>query len=225
MSARTSTDPGRALRWRVMPATLTAVTAVLGMTAPAPHAAAGTTPMGASATNAYVANLGSGSVTPIDTATNTAGTPIPVGLDPYFMASTPNGKTLYVVSSARVTAISTATGKVKAVIRDIDEPGPIAITPNGRTAYVVNYVTATVIPINTATNRAGKPIPVGGSPAAIAITPGGKTAYVANRISVIPIDTATNTPGTAIPRALSRMTSRLPPTERRLTSPAGRAAR
>jgi YVTN family beta-propeller protein len=44
---------------------------------PGAAAAAATT-----APSAYVANQGNGTVTPIDTATNTAGTPIPVGIDP-----------------------------------------------------------------------------------------------------------------------------------------------
>ena len=49
-------------------------------------------------------------------------------------------------------------------------------------------------PIRTATNKALKPIKVGGGPVAIAITPDGKTAYVANRGSgtVTPIKIATN---------------------------------
>jgi len=44
---------------------------------PGAAAAAATT-----APTAYVANQGNGTVTPIYTATNTAGTPIPVGTDP-----------------------------------------------------------------------------------------------------------------------------------------------
>jgi hyaluronoglucosaminidase len=40
-------------------------------------------------TTAYVANTNYGTVTPIDTATNTAGTPIPVGSGPWAIAITP----------------------------------------------------------------------------------------------------------------------------------------
>ena len=40
-------------------------------------------------------NITRATVTPIDTATNTAGTPIPVGMEPSFIAITPNGATAY----------------------------------------------------------------------------------------------------------------------------------
>ena len=46
----------------------------------------------------YVANLGSGTVTPVSTATNTAGQPIKVGSQPSAIAITPDGKTVYVAN-------------------------------------------------------------------------------------------------------------------------------
>ena len=56
---------------------------------------------------AYVANQFSDTVTPIDVATNTHGTPIPVGHQPFAVAITPNGKTVYVTTAGdgRVTPI------------------------------------------------------------------------------------------------------------------------
>jgi DNA-binding beta-propeller fold protein YncE len=51
-----------------------------------------------------------GEVTPISTATNTAGNPIRVGCDPYFLAITPDGKTVWVANGDRtLPPISTAT--------------------------------------------------------------------------------------------------------------------
>src|SRR5947199_6482002 len=44
----------------------------------------------ASSHTAYITNAGSGSATPIDTATNTAGTPIGVGGNPLGVAATPD---------------------------------------------------------------------------------------------------------------------------------------
>ncbi len=63
---------------------------------------------------AYVVNQMSGTVTPIRTATNTAGKAINVGKYPYAIAITPNGKTAYVVNTflSTVTPIFTATGTV-----------------------------------------------------------------------------------------------------------------
>ena len=66
------------------------------------------TPDGATA---YVANLGADNVTPIDIATNTAGTPIAVGDSPCGIAITPDGATAYVTNAGadNVTPIDTAT--------------------------------------------------------------------------------------------------------------------
>ena len=120
---------------------------------------------------AYV--TGSGTVTPIRTATNTAGPPITVGDFPIGIAITPNGRTAYVTNwySGTVTPIRTATNTAGTPITVGHDPDGIAITPNGRTAYVTNFNSGTVTPIRTATNTAGTPIRVGRSPYGIAITP------------------------------------------------------
>ena len=47
----------------------------------------------------YVSNGRGGTVTAIDTATNTPGPPISVGLGPGLIAITPDGKTVYVTSN------------------------------------------------------------------------------------------------------------------------------
>jgi len=46
--------------------------------------------------------LNSGSDTPIQVATNTAGIPIPVPHEPFILAVTPDGKTLYVTGGANL---------------------------------------------------------------------------------------------------------------------------
>ena len=50
---------------------------------------------------AYVTNSGSGTVTPIRTATSTAAIPVAVGSDPGAIAITPDGTTAYVTNSVR----------------------------------------------------------------------------------------------------------------------------
>jgi YVTN family beta-propeller protein len=151
---------------------------------------------------AYVANFSSNSVTPIDTATNTAETPIAVGTNPFGIAITPDGATAYVTNngSSSVTPIDTATNTAETPIAVGSDPVAIAITPDGATAYVTNFNSNSVTPIDTATNSAGTAIAVGNQPDGIAITPDGATAYVVNHFSnsVTPIDTATNTAGAAI---------------------------
>ena len=151
---------------------------------------------------AYVANEAGGSVTPIDTATNTAGPAIPVGTEPEAVAITPDGQTAYVANfgSSTVTPIDTALNTTGGMAIPVGaDPKAVAITPDGQTAYIANYVGDTVTPIDTATNKAGPAIPAGTAPKAVAITPDGRTAYVTNFYNVTPIDIATNKPGTSIP--------------------------
>ena len=80
---------------------------------------------------AYVANSGSGTVTPIRTATNTAGKAITVGTCPADIAITPDGKTAYVLNfgSGTVTPIDTASNTAGKPITVGRGPGAIAITP------------------------------------------------------------------------------------------------
>jgi YVTN family beta-propeller protein len=125
----------------------------------------------------FAANATTNSVTPISAATNRAGKSIKVGMEPYSMAITPNGRTLVVVSQDNtVTLIDTATNKVTGTINVVTSPvwyttQPVAITPDGRTAYVVSYESNAVTPISLTTGKAAKPVAVGESPIAIAISP------------------------------------------------------
>jgi YVTN family beta-propeller protein len=81
---------------------------------------------------AYVTNAGSDTVTPIDTATNTAGPAIAVGATPGEVAITPDGKTAYVANfnSATVPPISTTTNTAGAEITVGSSPHGVAITPD-----------------------------------------------------------------------------------------------
>src|SRR6266704_1884092 len=170
----------------------------------------------------YVA--ASNGMTPIATATNTAGKPIKIGASPAALATTPDGKTAYAVPGARrgptVTPIAPATntpGKPINIGGGFPRAVAIAITPDGKTVYVVSASSrrTTVTPISTSTGTPGKPINIGGigrltAETAIAITPDGKTAYIATAAyiagscagcpvgSVIPVATANGTPGKPI---------------------------
>ena len=69
-------------------------------------------------------------MTPIRTATNTAGPPITVGPGPFDIAITPNGKTAYVLNfnGDTVTPIRTATNTAGPPITVGIAPNAIAIT-------------------------------------------------------------------------------------------------
>jgi YVTN family beta-propeller protein len=150
----------------------------------------------------YVGNLGSGTITPINTATN-ATSPTTAINSPAAVAITPDGKTALVAnwSQGTVTPITLATMATGSPISVGNNPSAIAITPDGTKAYVANYSgSGTVTAITLSTNTAGSPIPVGRKPYGVAITPDGATAYIANQQdgTVTPITTATNTPGPPI---------------------------
>jgi YVTN family beta-propeller protein len=161
-------------------------------------------PASAPAQNAYITNrnqnASNGTVTVIDTATNTVvGSPITVGIEPTGVAVSPDGSKVYI----------TNTGPA--------DFGPS--NPPGSTVSVIDTATNTVV---------GSPITVGQSPQGVAVSPDGSHVYVAipnpsqsgigfGTVSVI--DTATNTvfpitmPGTV------RLAWRSPPTAAKSMSP------
>ena len=83
---------------------------------------------------AYVANLGSNTVSVVDVAGHTAVATIAVGDNPDGVATTPDGARAYVANflSDNVSVIDTATNTVTATI-DVGS-GPVATLPSARMA-------------------------------------------------------------------------------------------
>ena len=104
-------------------------------------------------------------VTPVDTVTHSAGSPIVLAKGGQSIAVTPNGKTVYVpiISLKAVIPIRTATNTALPPIPVGDEPFAMVVTPNGRTVYVGNA--SSVTPIRVSTNSPLADIPVGNQPA------------------------------------------------------------
>jgi len=119
---------------------------------------------------AYVANFGSNSVSPIDTATNKAGPAIAVGSQPYALAMVPHHRSMYVVNygSGTVTPVSTATNKAGRAVRVGTDPESIAFTANGGTAVVANEGSGNDTGIDTATS-ASATAPVGNAPVSVLV--------------------------------------------------------
>ncbi len=133
-------------------------------------------------------------ITPVETATDTAGRPLKVAASK--LAFAPNGKTAYALNPLLgVVPIETATGKPGKPIALLPAlPTDLAVTPNGKTIEVLGTpdpslergsptgANWTLTPIATATGKAGKPIELGAnlgsSGGMVAIAPNGKTAYV-----------------------------------------------
>ncbi|MGH6795069.1 MAG: YncE family protein [Methylocella sp.] len=160
----------------------------------------------AAAPFAYVTiNSGNpGTVSVINTASNTVVATVPVGGQPIGVAVTPDGKHAYVTNQSNdsVSVIDTASNTVVAAVPVGGLPSGVAITPDGQHAYVTNTSSGNVSVIATASNTVvatvtGIPHFSGG----VAVTPDGKHAYVTNlgSATVVVIDTATNTVAATVP--------------------------
>src|SRR5579864_5297690 len=92
------------------------------------------------ANSAYVTNFNSGTVSVIDTQTNTVIATVSLGTNPAVVAITPDGSQAYVSDngSSTVSVIDTQTNAVIATMSVGINPSFFAITPNGTQAYVAN---------------------------------------------------------------------------------------
>src|SRR6266852_4390768 len=81
-------------------------------------------PASTRAQNAYITNQNSSTVSVIDTATDTVIATIPVGLNPFGVAVSPDGSKVYVtnLSAGTVSVIDTATNTVSATISNVGSP-------------------------------------------------------------------------------------------------------
>ncbi len=131
---------------------------------------------------AYVANKESGTISVIDTATNTVETTIGTIPFPYKIAMTPDGSSVYVTSFfyGTISVIDTDTNQ----INDIDvEPCPtdIAVTPDGSRAYVATTLFDRLSIVDTGTNTMTSTVGDWGDfshPIDMAITPDGSRGFV-----------------------------------------------
>jgi YVTN family beta-propeller protein len=128
----------------------------------------------------YTANIGSGTVTPIDVEGGRARASVRVGERPEGMAFSPDGSLLYVVSreSDEVSVIDTDCGRVVGSITTGRGPVRIAMTPDGgRIAFPLFHQNAVQI-ADTAERRVIHTIPVGSQPAGTTLSADGKLLFV-----------------------------------------------
>ncbi|MGY4711863.1 YVTN family beta-propeller repeat protein [Mycolicibacterium sp. CBM1] len=138
---------------------------------------------------------GNGTVTVPVSLTVDAGDAMSVGSLPVAVATSADGKRMYIVDaqSNSVKVYDAATNDPIGAIRVGASPYSIALSPDGTRAYVVNSDDHTISVIDTTTmTTVADPIALGGNPTGIAVGPDGAHIYVTNstqnRVSVI--DTA-----------------------------------
>jgi YVTN family beta-propeller protein len=149
----------------------------------------------------YVTDEQAGTVSQVDLATGTVGTPITVGSQPVAIAISPDGSMAYVADygSSEIVPIALATGDAGTPIMLSDRPNAIAITPNGKTAYVVSD-NGREWPITLAGDHVGNPTTIPANSDAIAIAPNGATAFITNVAdgTISPFTLSTGEVGTPI---------------------------
>ncbi|MEU0391893.1 cytochrome D1 domain-containing protein [Streptomyces sp. NPDC006208] len=179
---------------------------------PVPSIRVGDSPQGVAMSldgrRGYVANLGSGSVSVINTLTNrTEDHPIRVGKNPRDVAVSPDRRQVYVTNygSDSVSVIDTLTNRVDRTIPVGSTPAGVTVSRDGRWVYVTlsrsGSVRGSVSVIDTLTNRVDRTIPVGKDPQGVAVSPDRRQVYVTNygSDSVSVIDTLTNRVDRTIP--------------------------
>jgi len=142
---------------------------------------------------------GSGTISVIDTDSNTVVAPIAVGLFPHAVGFTPDNTRAYVTNfnSSDVSVIATSTSSVVATVGVGRAPYGVAVTPDGTRVYVSNWADGTTSVIDTISNTVVATILVGTGPSCVAFTNDGARTYMINSSldygSVSVIDTATST--------------------------------
>jgi YVTN family beta-propeller protein len=149
--------------------------------------------------HAYITNRGSGSVSVIDTVSDTATVTatISVGQYPVGVALAPDGRRAYITNygSGSVSVIDTVSDTVTATISVGQYPVGVALAPDGRRAYITNRGSGSVSVIDTVSDTVIATIPVGQYPWGVALAPDGRHAYITNyhSNSVLVIDTVSDT--------------------------------
>ena len=152
---------------------------------------------------AFVTNLDSNNVTPVDLGTWRAGKPIAVGNEPVAVAVSvgPAGATAFVADfgSNQVTPINVSTLQAGAPIAV--GPGPQTVAVSAGQVLVGNFSNSTVTPINASTLQPGKAVPIPLNPTAMAVAPSGATTYVCGGAGVVPV--TVNALGLAVGAAIA----------------------
>jgi len=141
----------------------------------------------------YVANIGSGSVTVIDRASDTVKS-IPTAAGAEGIALSPDGREVWVTNRGAntISVIEVATDNIVASFESGGQmPIRVKFTPDGKEACVSNARSNSVTVFDAAARKLVATIEVGAVPVGIQMTPDGKRAFVANtndnKVSVLDV--------------------------------------
>ena len=149
----------------------------------------------------YVVNYLDGTVSVIDTDTNTVINTFTLSTNTRGLTLSPDSTIAYVSNTGSgpvgpdfVAVMNTTTGTFTTIAVGIG-PNDLAVNSTGTVVYVANGLGDTVSVIDTGSNTVIKTIPVGDNPEGVSFSPDGSVAYVANfdDDSVSVIDTGSHT--------------------------------
>lgn len=120
---------------------------------------------------------------------------IDVGPKPFGVATTPDGKRVYVANSGNntVSVIDTTANNVIDTVKVGTSPYGVAVSPDGKKVYVTNQGSDNISVIDTVTNNVTATVKVVKYPAGVAVTPDGTKVYVANHCKYVGTVSVINT--------------------------------
>ena len=158
---------------------------------------------------AYITNYGSNTVSVINVATHAVVKTIPVGVNPYGVAVSPNGSKVYVTNNGDETISVITTNfnplldavTATVILDELESPFGIAVSHDGTKVYVVenfgDLYDSRILVINTLTYGTIASILVGRNATGIAVSTDGSKIYVGNyddnTVSVITYNSISNT--------------------------------
>jgi YVTN family beta-propeller protein len=150
------------------------------------------------ATYVYVAESGTNNVAIIDAGAGALKQELPVGVNPVFVAQTPDNSSVYVANkgSGTVSIIAAGTLTLDSTVAVGASPTWITVKPDGSTVYVLNQGSGTITVIDTTSKAVVGTVAVGTSPTMMAYDTVNHRLYVANTggNSVTVFDTDTQVP-------------------------------
>ena len=133
----------------------------------------------------YVVNTDSGSITAIDTATDTPLWELPVGVEPRSIALDPRGPRAYVsgFAAGTVSVVDLATGAPLATFATGRRPYGVVVSPDGGVLFVAESGAGAVALFDTGTRERLAAVAVEPNPRGLAVSADGTRLYVTHFMS------------------------------------------